>query len=78
MALAAALMTEWAGIHALVGAFLAGVLAPRRSGLASAMADRIEPVVASVFLPVLFAFTGVRTDVGLVSGAAAWGTPPEA
>ena len=73
LALASALMTEWVGVHALFGAFLAGAIVPRASGLARDLADRVEPVVETVFLPVFFAFTGLRTNIGLVSGAALWG-----
>jgi Kef-type K+ transport system membrane component KefB len=73
VALASAFVTEWAGVHALFGAFLAGAVVPRASGLARELADRIEPVVETVFLPVFFAYTGLRTNVGLVNGAALWG-----
>ncbi len=72
-ALGSALVTELLGVHALFGAFLAGVVIPRASGLASGLGDRIEAVVATVLLPVFFAFTGLRTEIGLLSGAALWG-----
>ena len=74
-ALVSALVTEWIGVHALFGAFLAGVAVPRvgaRHGLATAIADRIEAVVGAVLLPVFFAFTGLRASVGLLDGAEAW------
>ena len=71
-ALASALVTEWAGVHALFGAFLAGAIMPRASGLARELAERVEPVVETVFLPVFFAYTGLRTNIGLVDGAALW------
>lgn len=73
LALGSALVTELAGVHALFGAFLAGVAMPRSSGLAGELAERLEGVVATVFLPVFFAFTGLRTELGLVHGAALWG-----
>lgn len=74
-ALVSALATEWIGVHALFGAFLAGVVVPRagvRPGVAAAIADRIEAVVGAVLLPVFFAFTGLRTSIALVSGGEAW------
>jgi Kef-type K+ transport system membrane component KefB len=74
-ALASALVTERVGVHALFGAFVAGVIVPRApdgAGWAGAIADRIEAVVGAVFLPVFFAFTGLRTSVGLVQGGTAW------
>jgi Kef-type K+ transport system membrane component KefB len=73
LALASALVTEFAGVHALFGAFLAGAIMPRASGLARELADRVEPVVGTVFLPVFFAYTGLRTNIGLVSGSELWG-----
>lgn len=72
LALATALVTESIGIHALFGAFVAGTIVPRESGLARELAGRVEPVVETVFLPIFFAFTGLRTDIGLVSGASMW------
>ena len=73
VALGLALVTERAGVHALFGAFLAGAITPRQSGLARELADRMEMVVATLLLPVFFAFTGLRTEVGLVTGATLWG-----
>jgi Kef-type K+ transport system membrane component KefB len=80
-ALASAWVTEAAGVHALFGAFLAGAVVPRAAlggtapsptGLAATLADRIEAVTASVLLPIFFAYTGLRTAIGLVDGAAMW------
>ncbi len=72
LALASALVTEWVGVHALFGAFLAGAIMPRASGLADELAERVEPVIATVLLPVFFAYTGLRTNIGLVSGPELW------
>ena len=72
LALASALVTEWVGVHALFGAFLAGAIMPRASGLADDLAERVEPVIGTVFLPVFFAYTGLQTNIGLVSGAELW------
>ena len=78
LALASAWVTEWLGVHALFGAFLAGTVIPREVAgsavhLARGIADRVEDVVASVLLPVFFAITGLRTSVGLVDEPALWG-----
>lgn len=72
-ALACALVTEKIGVHAVFGAFLAGAIMPRESGLAHALAERMEAVVSTVFLPVFFAFSGLRTEIGLLSSPALWG-----
>jgi Kef-type K+ transport system membrane component KefB len=63
-----ALATEHAGVHALFGAFLAGAITPRARGLAASVAARLDAVNVTL-LPVFFAFTGLRTSIGLVRGA---------
>jgi Kef-type K+ transport system membrane component KefB len=70
--LVSALLTELVGIHALFGAFLLGALVPSESRLAHQIASRLEDLVAVLLLPVFFAVTGLRTQIGLVSGGAAW------
>ena len=72
IALASALATELAGVHALFGAFLAGVVVPREVGLAATIADRVDSVIGTTMLPVFFAFTGLRTDIGLVVASDLW------
>ena len=72
LALGSGLVTEWLGIHALFGAFLAGAIVPREGGLARDLAGRLEGMVTTVLLPLFFANTGLKTEIGLVSGAL-WG-----
>jgi Kef-type K+ transport system membrane component KefB len=70
--LLSALATEWIGIHALFGSFLVGALIPAESLLAQRARAKLEDVVAVLFLPIFFAFTGLRTQIGLLSGGTAW------
>jgi Kef-type K+ transport system membrane component KefB len=70
--LAAALTTEAIGIHALFGAFLFGALIPHDSDLARDLTVRLNDAVVVLFLPVFFAFTRMRMQIQLVSGAEAW------
>jgi Kef-type K+ transport system membrane component KefB len=70
--LLSALATEAAGIHALFGAFLLGAFLPHEGRLAEQIRVRLEDMVVVLFLPVFFAFTGMRTQIGLVSGATDW------
>ena len=70
--LASAVATEFIGIHALFGAFLFGAIIPSGTRIASDLRDRLEGVVSVLFLPVFFAFTGMRTEIGLFGGAANW------
>lgn len=67
-----ALATQWIGIHGIFGAFLLGVIMPRRGPLAPALAARLEDFVTVFLLPLYFAYTGLRTDVGLLAGASEW------
>ena len=69
---ASAWVTESLGIHALFGAFLAGVIMPREPGFVQAVTERTQDLVVVLFLPLFFAFTGLRTSINLVSGTEMW------
>jgi Kef-type K+ transport system membrane component KefB len=71
--LLSATVTEAIGIHALFGAFLFGVMIPHDGRLTEQLRERLEDVVVVLLLPTFFAFTGLRTQIGLVSTAADWG-----
>lgn len=66
--LLSALATELLGIHALFGAFLAGVMMPstKDSELKERIAPRLEYVSLLVLLPLFFALTGLRTQINLL------------
>jgi Kef-type K+ transport system membrane component KefB len=70
--LCSALVTEAIGVHAIFGAFLLGAVIPHNSRLARVLEERIEYLVTILLLPAFFAFTGMRTEIGLVSGVNAW------
>lgn len=70
--LVAAATTEWIGIHGLFGAFAFGVAVPHASRIAEGVSARLDDVVAVLFLPAFFAFTGMRTELGLISGLQNW------
>ncbi|RHX89915.1 cation:proton antiporter [Leptospira stimsonii] len=65
-------ITEAIGIHALFGAFLAGVVMPDKKELRSNLVDKIEDFSLTVLLPLFFAFTGLRTKFGLLSSSGLW------
>ena len=71
--LASAAVTEAIGVHALFGAFLAGLAMPRRQDVRHALEGSLEAVTTVVLLPLFFASTGLRLDLGWLSGGAAWG-----
>lgn len=70
--LASALLAEFIGVHALFGAFLVGAVIPHDSLLSRELLRRLEDVVVILLLPAFFAFTGMRTQIGLVSGLEHW------
>ncbi|MDE3052863.1 MAG: cation:proton antiporter [Gemmatimonadota bacterium] len=70
--LASAWTTERLGIHALFGAFAMGAVMPKNPKLVRALMERLEDLTVVVFLPLFFAYTGLRTQVGLLQGSAAW------
>jgi Kef-type K+ transport system membrane component KefB len=69
-------ITDRIGIHALFGAFFAGVILPKREPLADSVYVNIHNklgMVTRVFLlPLFFAFTGLRTSVYLLNDSRAW------
>ena len=67
-----ALVTEWIGIHAIFGAFLLGAVVPHDSRLAEELTHRLSDLVGIILLPAFFAFTGMRTEIGLVAGVDEW------
>jgi len=70
--LASALATELIGIHALFGAFLAGVVMPQKREFREYLVVRLEHFSSLFLLPLFFAFSGLRTHVGLLSDATSW------
>lgn len=69
---ASALITESIGIHALFGAFLAGAIMPSRAPLSGLLKTRLETFGNLFLVPLFFAFTGLRTQIGLLDGDG-WG-----
>ena len=69
---ACAWFTEVIGIHALFGGFLAGVVMPSAAGFRSFLRERLETFSSTVLLPLFFAFTGLRTQVGLLDDWQTW------
>jgi len=70
--LLSALATELIGIHALFGAFLLGAIIPHASLLARDVTQKLEDIVIILLLPTFFAFTGLRTEIGLLNDSAHW------
>jgi Kef-type K+ transport system membrane component KefB len=72
LVMASGWMTEFLGVHALFGAFLAGAIMPRHHELSRELWQRCEALVVTLLLPLFFAFTGLRSSIFLISGAQMW------
>ncbi|MDP4290681.1 MAG: cation:proton antiporter [Bacteroidota bacterium] len=67
-----AYITEMIGLHALFGAFLAGVIMPHAIEFKKNMVEKIEDISLVLLLPLFFAFTGLRTQIGLLNDSHLW------
>ncbi|MFN8337336.1 MAG: cation:proton antiporter [Cyclobacteriaceae bacterium] len=71
--LISAYVAEIIGIHALFGAFLAGVIMPANMNFRRVLMGKVEDVSLVLLLPLFFVFTGLRTQIGLLNQAHLWG-----
>jgi Kef-type K+ transport system membrane component KefB len=67
-----ALITEAIGIHLIFGAFLLGASMPKNPGLVREIAEKTEDFVLIFLLPVFFAYSGLKTQVGLLNSPRLW------
>ncbi|WP_224999269.1 cation:proton antiporter [Cesiribacter sp. SM1] len=65
-------LSEVIGIHALFGAFLAGVIMPPNLNFRKVLTEKIEDVALVLLLPLFFVFTGLRTQIGLLNDWSLW------
>ena len=66
VALAAGAATQWLGVEAVLGAFVAGVLVGRSRLRDHRLIEPIEVLTTHLFAPVFFATAGLRVDLGLL------------
>ncbi|MFB2770916.1 cation:proton antiporter [Pelatocladus sp. BLCC-F211] len=69
---ASALITELIGIHLIFGAFLLGAIMPKNAGLVREIAVKTEDFVLIFLLPMFFAYSGLRTQIGLLNSPELW------
>ncbi len=70
--LLSAYMAELIGIHALFGAFMAGVIMPANINFRNIFIEKVEDVAVVLLLPLFFVFTGLRTQIGLLDDISLW------
>ncbi len=68
LSLGSALVTEVLGIHALFGAFAAGVAVSSNAQLRGLLIARVEPFAVTLLLPLFFAMTGLRMRADALQG----------
>jgi hypothetical protein len=72
MILFSSLITEAIGIHALFGAFMAGVVIPDNLNFKRVFTEKIEDISLVILLPLFFVSTGLRTEIGLINSGHLW------
>ena len=72
LVLASSFVTQWIGIHALFGAFLMGTIMPKGTAFVQTLTEKLEDYTVVFLLPIFFAYTGLRTQIGLLDHASLW------
>ncbi|MGL5015236.1 MAG: cation:proton antiporter [Bacteroidales bacterium] len=67
-----ATVTQIIGIHALFGAFVAGVVMAPNLRFRKIMSEKVEDIAIVLLLPLFFVFTGLRTEIGLLNSPELW------
>jgi Kef-type K+ transport system membrane component KefB len=70
--LLSALATNLIGIFAVFGAFALGAALSNQEELRRAVSAKLHDIVTGFFVPVFFTYTGLRTDITGIHGAAMW------
>jgi Kef-type K+ transport system membrane component KefB len=70
--LMAGLATEAIGLHAMFGAFVIGMVVPHDSAIARDFTSKLKNPVTVLMLPAFFAYSGMRTRLGLIGGREDW------
>ncbi|KAJ7228151.1 Sodium/hydrogen exchanger family-domain-containing protein [Mycena pura] len=72
MILAAAFFTDIIGVHPIFGGFLAGLVIPHENGFAISLVEKLEDLISILFLPIYFALSGLKTNLGLLNTGITW------
>jgi Kef-type K+ transport system membrane component KefB len=67
VAIGSAALTEAAGLHYILGAFLGGAIMPQ--SLRASLLDRLETPALLLLMPFFFALAGLKTKIDLLSAA---------
>lgn len=67
-----AFASRYIGVHALFGAFLAGVCMPRSIEFRDKISSGLKHVSSIILLPVFFTLSGLRTHIELLNSSGLW------
>lgn len=73
MVLVSAFFTSIIGAHSVFGAFMIGLVCPHEGGFAIKLTEKLEDLIATLFLPLFFARSGLNTNLGLLDSGIVWG-----
>lgn len=65
--------SEILGIEAFCGSFIFGIMVPKEGQLIDNLAPKIELLIVEFFLPLYFANSGLRTNIGGLNQGSDWG-----
>ncbi len=71
--LLSAITTDVLGVHAVFGAFIAGLIMPVEIKVKSPVKTKFEDFTTVLLLPIFFALTGLKTQLGLLNSGYLWG-----
>ena len=72
LVLASAFATDTIGIHAIFGGFMLGAIMPKDALFTRELVDKVEDFAVVFLLPIYFAYTGLRTQIGLLDEPRLW------
>ena len=70
--LASAVATELLNLHAIFGAFVAGVIMPHNQRVNETIRNRLDDLLSILLLPLFFAYAGLRANVAAIGTLSNW------
>jgi Kef-type K+ transport system membrane component KefB len=64
--------TDTIGIHQIFGAFMFGAVMPKDGPFIKHLTEKVEDFTVLFLLPLFFAYTGLRTELGLLGSVHLW------
>lgn len=62
-----AVFTDYLGLYSVFGGFMLGLAMPRIPHLVVGVSSKLKDITLVLFLPVFFAFSGLNTDLGILT-----------